>query len=62
MDSSLTENPLDRAHDPKERAAALLRFGIFVGLAVLLGIALLLIAQEAGGKFQIPTRSPACAF
>jgi membrane protease YdiL (CAAX protease family) len=58
MDTSLTENPLDRAHDPKERTAALLRFGIFVGLAILFGAALVLVARGLLGSInmdQVPS-------
>jgi uncharacterized protein len=53
MDTSLTENPLDRAHDPKARTAALLHFGIFVGLAVLFGGALVLVARGLLGSLNM---------
>jgi uncharacterized protein len=42
---TMRENPLDRAADPKERMAALLRFAIFALLAVLLGVGLVLAAK-----------------
>jgi uncharacterized protein len=59
--SSEIQNPLDRAQGPKERKAALLRFGIFVGLAVLFGIALLLIARKLVGNFN-PDQVPSLRF
>ena len=59
--SSEIQNPLDRAQGPKERKTALLRFGIFVGLAVLFGIALLLIARKLVGNFN-PDQVPSLRF
>lgn len=59
--SSATENPLDIARDPKDRAAALLRFGIFVVLAAALGVALLLAARALVGNFN-PDQVPSLGF
>jgi hypothetical protein len=59
--SSEIQNPLDHAQGPKERKTALLRFGIFVGLAVLFGIALLLIARKLVGNFN-PDQVPSLRF
>ncbi|HEY5083932.1 MAG TPA: CPBP family glutamic-type intramembrane protease, partial [Rhizomicrobium sp.] len=57
MDTSI-QNPLDRAPTRKERNAALLRFGIFVVLAVLFGVALVLGARLLLGPLnmdQVPS-------
>src|SRR5580698_5488039 len=51
--SSEIQNPLDRAQGPKERKAALLRFGIFVGLAVLFGAVLVLVARGLLGSLNL---------
>ncbi len=51
--NSVIENPLDRAQEPKERAAALVRFGIFLGLAIMLGVTLVLGAQKLLGHLNL---------
>jgi membrane protease YdiL (CAAX protease family) len=59
--SSVMENPLDMAREPKERLAALKRFGIFVGLAVAMGVGLLLGARKLVGNFS-PDQIPGLKF
>jgi hypothetical protein len=51
--SSEIQNPLDRAPARKERNAALLRFGIFAGLAVLFAVALVLVGRLLLGPLNM---------
>lgn len=43
--SPVTANPLDRAPDPKARASALLRCGIFLGLGLVMDAVLVALAR-----------------
>lgn len=47
-------NPLDRAQTPKERGAALLRFGAFLAIALILGVGLVLgLKGLLGSRFNL---------